>query len=185
MKHKNKEIRNKVNPAVTGASGGVSLDREETSTPNLHDVRNAGVNGEVEQNVLSKGLEDESEVLGNLLKRLESIDQPNAAKRLLSLYNIMEQEDFDPENSDLLNLASAKDFVTFLETVQLDGGPHFGMSDLGQISSDWHDNYGLYLTMDFLGNKQVSGAVKINSQFHPIKLNLNEIKSKLSELKVI
>ena len=129
--------------------------------------------------------EEESIVINSLINRLREINKPFEAERLLSLYNSMEHEDFDPENSDLLKLDSAKDFVTFLESVQLDGGPHFGMNDLGQIGSDWDITKDCYLSMDFQGNSKISGSVLIKDQTYPFDANLGDIKSKLSELKVI
>ena len=185
MKITKKEIRSKANPAVAGASGGSSLGEVASSIPNLNKVKNTNVYGSVEENALNSGIEAETEVLDNLLKRLEVINKPKAAMRLKVLYNIADAEDFDPERDELLKIDSAQDFVSFLENQYLDEDASISLNYAGLISTDWEISEDCFLGLDFLGDSKIAGTVLIKDKTHPINANFDNIKSKLTELKVI
>ena len=184
MSYKKEEYPIQSNSSITGAGSG-NVEVVETTAPNLGVVKNASINGAVEQNILTSGIEGDSEVINNLLSRLDSLNKPIVAKRLNSLYNIVDTEDFDAELEEPLKLNSANDFVFFLENIDMNAEPHFGMNDDGQISSDWYLTDNGFLNLKFLGENKIRGLARVQEKKYIIEVNLSEVKNKLQELQII
>ena len=185
MQRNKKEIQNQSISSVARVSDSTLSAEPEVGMPTINKGSNSRSMGNVLDNTMKKGIEEDKDLLDNLCKQLESLGRPDKAERLKELYYI-DPEDKEYAEDDNLDLESAKDFVKFFAMVDTSRGVLIGMNQYGKVSATWDDLInGGHFNIKFLGNSQVHGSLKINGEYESLNLSLLNFRSKLSKLNLI